>query len=247
VTEVRSALVTGASRGIGLGIATRLAERGHRLTVAARDADRLAAVAARLHELGSPEVQALAGDVADERHLGELMAAHGERFGSLDALVLNAGVGSAGPIEEFHPRRFDKLVTLNLRAPFVLLQHALPLLRTAAAHRPDRGAKVVAVCSITGVYAEPELAVYGATKAALSSLVRSVNREESAAGVCATAICPAYVDTDMASYVHDRIPPETMLEVADVVAMVDACLSLSSRATVPEVVLARASTDGHRA
>jgi 3-oxoacyl-[acyl-carrier protein] reductase len=242
-----SALVTGASRGIGLGVATRLAERGWGLTVAARDADRLASVAGCLADAGAARVQTLAGDVADDDYLAELAAAHEMRFGTLDALVLNAGVGSAGPLAEFHPRRFDKQVRVNLRSPFVLLQQAMPLLRKAAAQRPDRGAKVVALCSITGVYAEPDLAVYGATKAALSSLVRSVNREESPGGVCATAICPAYVDTDMATYVQDRIPPETMLEVGDVVAMVDACLSLSACAVVPEIVMARASSDGHRA
>jgi NAD(P)-dependent dehydrogenase (short-subunit alcohol dehydrogenase family) len=242
-----SALVTGASRGIGLGIATSLAERGWGLTVAARDPDRLVSVAGCLADAGAAEVQALAGDVADDDYLAELVAAHETRFSTLDALVLNAGVGSAGPLADFHPRRFDKQIRINLRSPLVLLQQALPLLRKAAVQRPDRGAKVVALCSITGVYAEPDLAVYGATKAALSSMVRSLNREESAGGVCATAVCPAYVDTDMAAFVHDRIPPETMLEVGDIVAMVDACLSLSARAVVPEIVMARASSDGHRA
>jgi 3-oxoacyl-[acyl-carrier protein] reductase len=77
------------------------------------------------------------------------------------------------------------------------------------------------------------------------SLVRSVNREEAGNGVCATAICPAYVDTDMAAYVHERIPVEDMIEVADVVEMVDACLRLSARATVPEIVIARSRSDGH--
>jgi 3-oxoacyl-[acyl-carrier protein] reductase len=243
----RSALVTGASRGIGLGIALSLARRGHALTIAARDQERLEVVAADLRAAGASDVLPVAGDIADEVYLADLVGAHATRFGALDALVLNAGVGSAGPLADFHPRRFDKQVTLNLRAPFVLLQESMPLLRKAAAADLTRGAKVVALSSITGVYAEPDLAVYGATKAALMSLVRSVNREESRQGVGATAICPAYVDTDMAAYVHDRIPAEEMIEVADVVAMVDACLRLSARVTVPEIVMARASSDGHGA
>jgi short-subunit dehydrogenase len=243
----RSALITGASRGIGLGIATRLAEHGYGLTLGAREPERLESVARRLRNAGAPEVQAVAGDIANEAYLGDLVAAHAARFDLLDALILNAGVGSAGPLAEFHTRRFDKQVTVNLRAPFVLLQQAMPLLRRAAAERPARGAKVVALCSITGVYAEPDLAVYGATKAALTSLVRSVNREESGNGVCATAISPAYVDTDMAAYVHERIPAETMLEVGDVVAIVDACLHLSARAAVAQIVMARSSSNGHQA
>ena len=243
----QSALVTGASRGIGLGIATRLAHRGYALTVAARDPDRLDSVAGQLRAAGAPDVQALAGDIADEGYLTDLVEAHALRFDKVDALVLNAGVGSAGALADFHPRRFDKQVTLNLRAPYVLLQQALPHLRKAAAASPAVGAKVVALSSITGVYAEPELAVYGATKAALMSLVRSVNREEAGNGVCATAICPAYVDTDMASYVHERIPAEDMIAVADVVELVDACLRLSARVAVPEIVMARSRSDGHGA
>jgi 3-oxoacyl-[acyl-carrier protein] reductase len=244
---MQSALVTGASRGIGLGIATRLAQQGYGLTIAARDPDRLESVVDELRIAGAPDGQALAGDIANESYPGHLVAAHAEGFGTLDALILNAGAGSAGPLSDFHPRRFDKQVTLNLRAPFLLLQHAMPLLRQAAAQAPRRGAKVVALASITGVYAEPDLAVYGATKAALMSLVRSVNREESAQGVCATAIAPAYVDTDMAAYVHERIPADEMLEVADVVQLVEACLRLSSRAAVPEIVMARSGSDGYRA
>ncbi len=242
-----SALVTGASRGIGLGIALRLAVRGYGLTIAARDQERLESVGEDLRAAGAPDVHALAGDIADESYLVDLVAAHAGRFDTVDALILNAGVGSAGALADFHPRRFDKQVTLNLRAPFVLLQQAMPLLRKAAAAHPARGAKVVALSSITGVYAEPDLAAYGATKAALMSLIRSVNREEAGNGVCATAISPAYVDTDMAVYVHERIRAEEMLEVADVVEMVDACLRLSARAAVPEIVMARSSSDGLRA
>ena len=127
----QSALITGASRGIGLGIATRLAQQGYGLTIAARDPDRLEVVAKELLEAGAPEVSAVAGDVANETYLGHLVGAHAAAFGKVDVLVLNAGVGSAGPLADFHPRRFDKQITLNLRAPFVLLQHALPLLRQA--------------------------------------------------------------------------------------------------------------------
>jgi NAD(P)-dependent dehydrogenase (short-subunit alcohol dehydrogenase family) len=97
------------------------------------------------------------------------------------------------------------------------------------------------------VYAESGLAVYGATKAALISLTETLNVEESGNGVTATAIAPAYVDTDMAAWIHDTIPPESMIEVADIVELVNTLLRLSAKAVVPKLVVGRAGTDCYRA
>ncbi len=243
----RTALITGASRGIGLGIAERLARQGYSLTITARDADRLASVAESLRGAGAPEVVVAPADMADADAVAGVLAEHAQRFGAMSALVLNAGMGTAGPVAETPMRRFDKTFAVNLRAPLQLIQGALPLLRDAAAAEPARGAKVIALSSITGVYAEAGLAVYGAAKAALVSLFATLNAEESGNGVTATTIAPAYVDTDMSAWIHDRIPPQDMLTVNDVVEMVDSLLRLSSRAVVPNIVMSRAGTDGYRA
>jgi 3-oxoacyl-[acyl-carrier protein] reductase len=90
-----------------------------------------------------------------------------------------------------------------------------------------------------GVASEPGLAAYGATKAGLISLCQSVNVEESASGVSATAISPGYVDTEMSSWVHDRIDPADMIEPGDVAELVAALARLSARAVVPGIVVAR--------
>lgn len=237
---IASALVTGATRGIGLGVATRLAERGFALTISARDVARLDEVAALLRDAGATDVRTVAADLADPDAAGRVVAAHADAFGAMKALVLNAGVGTAGTIAEFPSRRFDKTVAVNLNAPFALMQAALPLLRSGARNDPGRGAKVIALASIAGVYAEAGLAAYGATKAALVSLVETLNAEESGNGVSASAIAPGYVDTDMSEWIKDRIPAEDMLEVGDVVELVDALLKLSSRAVLPRLVLSRA-------
>jgi len=121
-----------------------------------------------------------------------------------------------------------------------VLQAALPLLRAAAAADPARGAKIVALSSITGVYAEAGLAAYGATKAALISLIETLDAEESGNGVSATAIAPGYVDTDMSGWIKDRIHAETMIPVDDIVEIVDTLLRLSSRTVLPKLVLTRA-------
>jgi NAD(P)-dependent dehydrogenase (short-subunit alcohol dehydrogenase family) len=242
--SARSALVTGASRGIGLGIAQLLAARDFALTVGARDEARLATAAGGLRRGGAPEVVTEPGDLADPTYLERLVAAHADAFGTLSCLVLNAGVGTAGDVADLPVHRFDKTVAVNLRSPFVLLQRCLPLLRAAAAADPDRGARVVVLSSITGVYAEPGLAAYGATKAALNSLVEAVNAEESGRGVTATAIAPAYVETDMSAWVRDRVPAERMVPVSDVVGLVDALVGLSARSVVPRLVISRAGTSG---
>ncbi|OYD66989.1 SDR family NAD(P)-dependent oxidoreductase [Rhodococcus sp. OK302] len=243
----RSALVTGASKGIGLGIATRLATLGYGLTITARDSEKLEVVAEGLRSAGSPDVVVVAGDMANEDFAAELVAVHGDRFDSMRALILNAGVGTSGSVADYPMRRFDKTVAVNLRTPFALLQAALPLLRAAADNDLDAGAKVITLSSMAGVYAESGLAVYGATKAALISMVEAFNAEESGNGISATAIAPGYVDTDMSAWTQDRIPPDTMIKVDDIVELVDGLLRLSARAVVPKVVMTRAGTDGYRA
>jgi len=236
----RSALVTGASRGIGLGIASSLARQGYGLTITARDATVLESVAADLLALGAPRVRPVAADLADREAPEQIVHQHAAEFGSMDALVLNAGVGTAGPIGDYPMKRFDKTVDVNLRAPFALLQRALPLLRAGARAHPDRGSKVIALSSLTGVYAEAGLAAYGATKAAMLSLVETLNAEESAQGVSGTALAPGYVETDMSAWIQDKIPANTMIRVDDIIELVDGVLRLSSRAVVSTIVITRA-------
>ena len=160
-------------------------------------------------------------------------------------LVLNAGVGTAGGLASYPMRRFDQTVAVNLRAPFSLLQEALPLLRREAEQAPRTGARVIATASIAGRHAEAGLAAYGATKAALMSLVEALNAEESGRGVSGTAIAPGYVDTDMSAWVQDRIPPDAMIPVSDIVRLVDALLDLSPRSLVGQIVIGRAGTSGY--
>ncbi len=233
-----SALVTGASRGIGRAIAGRLAAAGYALTLSARRADRLDEVARALAGTAAA-TDVVPADMTAEQDVHRLAHRHAERFGSLDLLVLCAGSGTSGPIAGYPLHRFDRQVGVNLRAPFILVQDCLPSLRQAAASHPARGARIVAIASLTGVAAEPGLAAYGAAKAALISLCQSVNVEESASGVSATAISPGYVDTEMSSWVRDRIDPADMIEPGDIAELVVALTRLSARAVVPGIVVAR--------
>jgi short-subunit dehydrogenase len=241
----RSALVTGASRGIGLGIASRLAAQGYALTISGRREGTLAEAADFLRHRGSPYVQISPGDMSDADALVRLSDIHAERFETMNALILNAGVGTASLISDTSLERLDKTVAVNFRGQFILLKNSLPMLRAAARLDPERGARIVALASIAGAYAEPGMAAYGATKAALLSLIAAVNAEESAHGVAATAIAPAFVNTDMATWAHDKVTPDRMIEINDIVELADAVLRLSPNAVVPQIVISRAGTDGY--
>ncbi|GAA0838699.1 SDR family NAD(P)-dependent oxidoreductase [Streptosporangium amethystogenes subsp. fukuiense] len=241
-----AALITGASRGIGLAIAERLAEAGHDMTICARDADHLATAAARLGAYGV-DVRSEAADMAKEQDILRVAQAHTSAYGRCDVLVIAAGVGTAGPLDTVPLHRFDKQFAVNVRACYALVQALLPALRATAAQRSVSGVKIIALSSITGVYPEPGLAAYGASKGALIALCRSINAEVSAAGITATAICPGYVDTDMSAWVHDRIDPTEMISTADVAELAMSITRLSARAVVSELVVTRPGGQLHRA
>ncbi len=233
-----SALVTGGSRGIGRGIALCLAKRGWGVTIAARGVEALEARVRDLTSLGSSAI-AVAGDVSDDLHVTDLIERHLDAFGGLDALVLAAGVGSAGPLAGYQARRLDRQIDVNFRGPFLLTAAALPSLR-ATAQRNDSGvARVIALSSLEGLHPESGLAAYGATKAALISLVNSINTEERGNGVMATAIAPGYVDTEMSDWISDVIPKASMLSVDDITRCVELILDLSPQALLPQIVLSR--------
>lgn len=243
---MRTALITGASRGIGKGIARELARQGYGLTVSSRSESDLEDLAAVLVADGSPRVVRHAVDLADRDGLPALVAVHKQAFDTMDALVLSGGVGTAGKFETLDARRIDKTMAVNVTSTIALLQHALPLLRQAGA-TSDRGARVVLLSSITGVYAEAGLAVYGASKATLLSLASSLNAEESGNGVMFTAVAPAYVDTDMSAWKTDTIPAETMIPVEDIVTVVRALLDLGRRTSITGVVLSRSGANPYSA
>jgi NAD(P)-dependent dehydrogenase (short-subunit alcohol dehydrogenase family) len=239
---MRSALVTGASRGIGRGIATSLAKQGYGLTVTSRSEKDLVALADELRARGAPEVVPSAADMADREGLPGLVERHAGSFGSMNVLVINAGVGTAGRVASFRTDRLDKTLEVNFSSAFVLVQEALPLLRRAADADPGMAARIIGLSSVTGAYAEAGLGVYGASKAALMSLVETINLEESGNGVCATAIAPGYVETDMSAWVTDTIPADTMIRVDDVVSVVDMLLGLSRSASITKIVMTRSGS-----
>jgi NAD(P)-dependent dehydrogenase (short-subunit alcohol dehydrogenase family) len=234
----RAAIVTGGSRGIGFSIAERLVARGFGVTLAARGEEGLGAAAARLRDRGG-EVLTVTADLVDPEAVTALVDAHAHQFGRLDMLVVNAGTGTVANLEELSLRRADRIIDLNLRTPLLLVHTALPLLVKAG--EAPAGAWVVLLSSITGKLPPAGYAAYGATKAALVSLAKSINIEANRHGVRAAALCPAYVDTEMTGWIRHEIPPADMLPASDLAETVDYLLRLSRNAVVSEIVIARAA------
>jgi 3-oxoacyl-[acyl-carrier protein] reductase len=222
---VPSALVTGGSSGIGLAVARMLRGEGYDLTLAGRRLERLEAVREGLDAAIVP------ADVSIEADCERLVAEHVDIHGGLDVLVNSAGVGIAGAVGDTGTKAWDLQQAVNLRGAFLVTRAALPHLRATKGY-------VVNLASIAGTIPTPGLAAYGASKAALIALSRSLDREEAGAGVRVTALCPGFVDTPMTTWTG--IPADEMIAPDDCAEIVRALLRLSPYARVPVVVLERA-------
>jgi NAD(P)-dependent dehydrogenase (short-subunit alcohol dehydrogenase family) len=232
----RAALVTGASSGIGFAIARVLGEEGFGLTVAARRPDKLASAVATLRDAGC-DVEEVAGNMADEADIERVVAAHRERWGRLDVLVNNAGVGIGAPVAELATKRVDLQLDVNLRAIVLCYRECAELLRAAGAEH--RNALVVNMSSISGKSGQAWLSVYSATKAAVIGWTQAMNRELNGDGIKSVALCPGFVDTPMTEFVREHVPQEKMIQPEDIAESVRFLLRISASCVVPEIVFQR--------
>jgi NAD(P)-dependent dehydrogenase (short-subunit alcohol dehydrogenase family) len=201
-----------------------LRDEGFELTLVSRRPERVEAAAA---ELGAA---AIAANMADADDCERVVAEHRDRFGRLDVLVNSAGIGIGGRVEDLPVKSLDLQLGVNLRGLFLVTQAAIPLLR-------DSKGWIVNLASIAGTLPTPGLATYGATKAAVIALTRSLNEELDADGVRAIALCPGFVDTPMAQW--SDIEPAAMIRPEDCAEVVRMCLRLSPHARIPQVVIER--------
>jgi NAD(P)-dependent dehydrogenase (short-subunit alcohol dehydrogenase family) len=232
----RAALVTGASSGIGLAIARVLGEEGHALTVAARRPEKLAAAAQELRDAGY-EVEEVAGNMVDESDVQRVVAAHRERWGRLDVLVNNAGVGIGAAVAEMATKKIDMQLDVNFRAIILFYRECADLLRAAGAEH--RNALVVNTSSISGKSGQAWLSVYSATKAAVIGWTQAMNKELNGDGIKSVALCPGFVDTPMTDFVAEHVGRENMIRPEDISESVRFLLRTSPNCVVPEIVFQR--------
>jgi NAD(P)-dependent dehydrogenase (short-subunit alcohol dehydrogenase family) len=231
----RAAIVTGASSGIGFAIARMLLDEGWAVTVAGRRPDKLDGAVAQLD--GGDRVTSMAGNMADEATVQALVAAHRDRFGRLDLLVNNAGVGIGAPVAEIETKRLDMQLDVNLRSIVLFYRESMPLLRAAAAEHHN--AIVVNTASISGKSGEAWLSVYSATKHGVVGFTEAMNKELGGEGIKSCALCPAFVDTPMTDFVKSSVPAEDMIRPEDIAEGVRMLLRVSPACVIPEIIFQR--------
>ena len=192
MTQQRTALVTGASRGIGRAIAIGLARRGYDVAIndIERQRDMLAGVAAEIEALGRRALVVLA-DVSSKADVAAMAKAIGDGFGHLDAVVNNAGILIAGDVEGLREEYWDSVMDVNAKGTFLVIQAVLPMMKAR------KYGRIVNIASIGGKHGAPEQAHYSASKAAVMGFTRVLAQEVGVDGITANCVCPGIILTDM--------------------------------------------------
>ena len=180
-------LVTGASQGIGAAVAQRLSREGHRVALTARRREALEQVAAGLEG----DALVVPADLAQPGAADEVFTAVEQHWGPVDLLVANAGASTSSPLARTTDEDWQRMLDLNLTAPFRCVRRAVPGMVAGGYGR------IVVVASITSLVGQPYIAAYTASKHGVLGLVRSAAAELAGKGVTVNAVCPGYVDTPM--------------------------------------------------
>jgi NAD(P)-dependent dehydrogenase (short-subunit alcohol dehydrogenase family) len=234
----RSAIVTGGTRGIGRAIADALAEDGYSLTITGRRPDGVEQAVAELQDAGA-DVHGIALNHADPDAPAEIVKRHAERFGRLDVLVNNAGVGIGADATEHQTKFVSMMLEVNVRAVILFYREAIPLLKVSAEQTGQ--SHVINLSSLGGKSGQPWLSAYSATKAAVVGYTEAMSKELAPVGIKSTALCPGYVDTDMTEFVKEQLPADEMIRPQDIAEGVRFVLRMSRGCTIPEIVFMRPS------
>lgn len=194
----KSAVVTGSTSGIGLGIAEALAARGVNLTLNGfGDAAEIEKLRARIAREHGVSVRYDGADMSKPAEIGAMMAGAVEAFGPVDILVNNAGIQFVSPVEDFPPEKWEAIIAINLVALFHTIRHAVPGMKLR------RWGRIINIASAHALVASPFKSAYVAAKHGVAGLTKTVALETATFGITVNAICPGYVRTPL---VEKQIP-----------------------------------------
>ncbi len=200
------AIVTGGNRGIGKGIAKGLAAEGASLTIAARDAELLTQTANELREKGT-KVLAVPTDVTDEEQIKALFEKAMAEYGRLDILVNNAGAFDGGPIDELSTEAWDKVIAVNLRAPFLCSREAMRIMKAQG-----EGGRIINVGSISAHRVRLNSAPYSSSKFGIWGLTQVIALEGRPHGITASCLQPGNTYVERIQN-RPQPPSEPMMDV----------------------------------
>ncbi len=216
--EGNVSIITGASHGLGRGIAMAFAREGSALVLAARGLEQLQSAA---NEIGAAGGRALVvpTDLKDEAQIENLFARTVEQFGRVDILVNNAAFLGGAPLDQFTTEMWNHALAVNLTAPFLCTRAAFRIMKK------QRAGRIINIASISAQRVRPESASYSATKHALWGLTQVTALEGRAFGIVCSCICPGNIRTEARSVADsdfNREPMMTVAEVADAVLFIAA-------------------------
>jgi meso-butanediol dehydrogenase / (S,S)-butanediol dehydrogenase / diacetyl reductase len=183
----KTVIITGSSTGIGEGIARRFHDEGANVVINARNAEKCAGVAA---SLDAERTLVVAGDVSKSDFANEIVAKTVERFGGLDCLVNNAGVGGGGILHKADDAEIDRIIDINVKGVIYLSRAAIP-------HLIETKGSIVNISSVSGTGGDSMLPIYNASKGAVTNLTRGLALQLGAKGVRVNAINPSVTRSDM--------------------------------------------------
>jgi NAD(P)-dependent dehydrogenase (short-subunit alcohol dehydrogenase family) len=223
----RVVMISGASRGIGRAVARRLYDDGYRLSLGMRPSP---AATEAVRGLDADRLVVAAYEARAAESAQAWVAATLARFGRIDAVVANAGIGLFGDIETGTEADLDAMWDVNVKGPWRLIRAAFPHLKAAGAGR------IVAVASMSGTRVKgATMTGYAMSKFALVALIRGVRHSGWAHGIRATAICPGYVATDMTA--DADFPAASMTSPETIAALASLAIGLPNEATMPELAV----------
>jgi 3-oxoacyl-[acyl-carrier protein] reductase len=229
------AIVTGAGRGIGRSIALTLARNGARVSLAARTEAELQAVQSEIGAFGG-QAASFPTDVSDESEVISLVRNTVERFGWLDILINNAGIGIFGPLVETTTEQWDRIMAVNTRGPFLLCREAIPYLRQR------EQAFIINITSVVGVKGYVNQAAYSASKHAVMGMTKALAKEVQSDGIRVHAICPGGVDTQLASQARPDLDRSVLMQPQELADIVLFLVTRQGNAVMDEIHVRRAAS-----